>query len=98
MTSSTAATTADRYESLLKESKSIQGVSVWQDGWRRLRRNRLAMASLYLLVLVGPAAALAPALPLQSPMKQDLESRHFRPPNFAPVSFKLAENLKEYRE
>jgi oligopeptide transport system permease protein len=45
----------------------------WHDAWRRLRRNRLAVASAAFLVLLAALAFAAPWLPaLPSPIAQDL--------------------------
>jgi len=66
---------------LLEESKRIHGVSLWQDAWRRLKKNWAAMVSLYLLALISVLALVTPILPLQSPIDKDLESRDFLPPS-----------------
>ncbi|NND99060.1 MAG: ABC transporter permease subunit [Pirellulaceae bacterium] len=75
--------TADRelLEQLLEESKGIQGVSLWQDAGKRLRRNRTAMIALFFLIVLGLAAFFTPLLPLQSPIDKDLNNRRFLPPN-----------------
>lgn len=50
-----------------------QGTSLWQDAWRRLLRNRMAVASGVVLLLIGVMALLAPVLPgLADPEAQDL--------------------------
>lgn len=85
-----------RYEELLAEARSIHGVSLWQDAWRRLRRNWAAMASLGFLLLMSLAAILTPALPLQSPILNDLDNRQFQPPNLRPVRLDLVEPLAEF--
>ena len=46
---------------------STQGLSLTQDAWRRLRRNRVAMLSLWTLVAICWLAFLTPLLPLQAP-------------------------------
>lgn len=66
---------------ILQESREIRGVSLWQDAWRRLRRNRPAMFSLYFLVALVLAAIFTPLLPLQSPVDKDLNNRRFLPPS-----------------
>ncbi|MDR7542730.1 MAG: ABC transporter permease [Armatimonadota bacterium] len=47
--------------------------TLWADAWRRLRRNRAAVASLVFLVALGLFVAAAPLLGLPSPIEQDLE-------------------------
>jgi oligopeptide transport system permease protein len=79
----TARETADRetLERILAESRGIRGVSLWQDAWRRLRRNRTAMISMWCLISLALSAFLTPILPLQSPIDKDLNERVFLPPN-----------------
>lgn len=64
---STAPGTSAHYEQLLAEARSIRGVSLGRDAWRRLRRNYAAMASLSFLILLTIAALLTPLWPLQAP-------------------------------
>ncbi|TWT74998.1 ABC transporter permease [Allorhodopirellula solitaria] len=72
-------------EKILRESREIRGVSLWQDAWRRLRRNRSAMCSLIFLIVLMLAAIFTPLLPLQSPIDKDLNNRRFLAPNLQPV-------------
>jgi len=46
---------------------TTQGMSLSEDAWRRLRRNRVAMASLITLAVISVLAFLTPLLPLQTP-------------------------------
>ncbi|MCC9599181.1 ABC transporter permease [Stieleria sp. JC731] len=77
--------TEEALERLLAESREIRGVSLWQDAFNRLRRNRTAMISLWCLLLLATAAFLTPLLPLQSPIDKDLNNRRFLPPNLHTV-------------
>ncbi len=55
--------------------------SLWSDAWKRLRRNRMAVASGAFLVLISLFALTAPWLPfLQDPTLQDL-ARGATPPS-----------------
>ena len=57
---SQTATSADVFEpELLGGSRAP---STWADSWRRLRRNRLALASLIFLIVVLVVALFAPLL------------------------------------
>ena len=58
-----------RYAALLGQAEAVHGVSLWQDAWRRLRRNRPAMVALAYLVVLAVIASTAPGLPLQSPYR-----------------------------
>jgi oligopeptide transport system permease protein len=50
------------------------GASLWQDAWKRLRKNRMAVASGILLIVVALLTALAPLLPgLADPNAQNLD-------------------------
>src|SRR2546427_10212076 len=51
----------------------------WTDAWRRLRHNRLAMASLGFLVCLGLAAGVAPLFLPYSHEKQDLFALYASP-------------------
>jgi oligopeptide transport system permease protein len=73
-------TDVERYQRLLAEARSLQGISLGRDAWRQLKRNWSAMASLYFLCIVALMAVLTPALPLQSPIVQDLIRRKDLPP------------------
>ncbi len=81
-------------EKLLDESKEIRGVSLWQDAWNRLRRNRTAMASMAFLIVLAILALLTPLLPLQSPIDKDLNDRRFLSPNTGAVVMGSREGLK----
>ncbi len=53
---------------LLEEAKASRGESLWNDSWRRLKRNRPALWSLYFLAAFALISVLAPLLPLRSPV------------------------------
>lgn len=44
---------------------------LWTDAWRRLRRNRLAMAALVYLAVLASAAILAPVIAPHNPVRAD---------------------------
>lgn len=56
------------------------GVSLSQDAWRKLRRNRLAMLSLVTLISVAVLAMLTPLLPL-APPDRDQTKLKLSPPS-----------------
>jgi oligopeptide transport system permease protein len=89
-TSDATVDSAGRYGALLAEAAKIKGISLWQDAWRRLRKNMAAMASLTFLVVLATAAFFTPVLPLQSPRFQTLSKDHqFQPPRAAAVRLDL---------
>ncbi len=62
----------------------VKGVSLGQDAWRRLRRNRTAMASLITLVIIGVLAFLTPLLPLAPPDRHHTDLQ-YEPPRLSPL-------------
>ncbi len=55
---------ASRHGDTLEAAATVEGRSLWQDAWRRLLRNRAAVASLIILIFIGLASFLGPyALP-----------------------------------
>ncbi len=76
-------TDLQRYARLLEEAGRIKGVSLGRDAWRRLRRNRVAMLSLWFLIGLGLLAVLTPLLPLAPPRSVDT-MRQFAPPQTWP--------------
>ena len=85
-----AAADPQAYARLLEEARRIRGVSLWNDAWRRLRRNRAAMASLVYLVLIGVLAVFTPLLPIQAPRTVRTE-RSFQPPRWSPLVERTAD-------
>ena len=65
------------------------GVSLGRDAWRRLKKNRSAMASLAFLVILTISSFLVPLFPLQSPQIQYPEQRAFMPPNLDPITLRV---------
>ena len=64
---------------MLEEARAIKGVSLGKDAWRRLRKNPMAMVSLWMLLLLAVGAVLTPLLPLQPPRLVDTD-RQFTGP------------------
>ncbi len=54
-------------EAVLVPQVASMGMSLSQDAWRRLRKNRVAMLSLGTLITICVLALLTPLLPLQAP-------------------------------
>ncbi|MCH2117503.1 MAG: ABC transporter permease [Pirellulales bacterium] len=61
-----------------------KGGSLWQDAWRKLRCNRVAMVSMWILVAICGLALLTPLLPLDPP-DRDRTDLQYEPPQLIPL-------------
>jgi len=80
----------ERLTKILREAHDVQGVSLWADAWKRLKRNRAAMCSLWILSTIVLLAILTPLLPLQSPIYQDVKNRELLPPQWESFSLDIS--------
>nr|WP_233200158.1 ABC transporter permease [Blastopirellula marina] len=85
----------DKYRDMYYEAKSIRGISLWQDAWRRLRRDWVSMTALTFLILLALAAIFTPLIPLQSPIQMDLANRLGLPPQWHSTTLKTNEETGE---
>jgi oligopeptide transport system permease protein len=69
----------ERYAKLLADARSVRGVSLAAEAWRRLRRKKIAMLALLFLVTLSLAAFFTPLLPLQSPYNVDTALSYLPP-------------------
>ncbi len=60
-------------------NKPIKGVSLWLDAWRRLRKNRLAVAGGTVVLIYIIVSALASVLPILSYKHQELDHQYLPP-------------------
>ena len=74
----------------------IKGVSLWRDAWRRLQRNRMAIAGLTVVMLYSLLSLLAPILPIHSYKHQVLDHQYL-PPSFKMAGDVLYERQKQMR-
>ncbi len=56
-----------------------KGVSLWQDAWRRLKKNKMAMIGLVVVALYAIISLSAPILPIYSYRFQILEHQYLPP-------------------
>ena len=61
-------------------AKQTPGASLWRDAWRRLSRNRLAVASGVAFITVTLICLLGPFVSSFDPSKADLQSS-YQPPS-----------------
>lgn len=66
-------------DSTALRAEAPAGMSLSQDAWRRLRRNRVAMLSLGVLVAICVLAVCTPLLPLQAPDAANTELQYAEP-------------------
>jgi len=59
----------------------VKGVSLGKDAWRRLKKNRMAVAGLVLVIFYSIISLSAPLLPIHSYKKIILDHQHL-PPSF----------------
>ena len=62
--------------------KARKGQSLWRDAWRRLRKNRFAMAGLVVMVVVTLASVIAPWITPMAPDYGQPWLRYARAPGF----------------
>lgn len=72
----TAQQATDRLEYLREGEK---GVSLWQDAWRRLKKNKMAMIGLIVVGFYAVISLSAPLLPIHSYRYQVLEHQYLPP-------------------
>ena len=74
---------ASPHSAALDSAAVVQGRSLWQDAWRRLRTNRAAVVGLVVLGLIAVAAALGPLFLPWTYDQIDWDHVEALPPNFA---------------
>lgn len=60
-------------------NQPIKGISLWKDAWRRLLKNRAAMAGGIMIILYAVLSLSAPLLPIYSYRQQVLEHQYLKP-------------------
>jgi len=76
---------AENKDQVLNEfNQAVKPVSLWADAWKRLRKNHMALAGLYIVAFYIVISLVAPVLPLYSPSEQHLMHVNL-PPSFRPA-------------
>ena len=57
----------------------IKGVSLYRDAWRRLKKNKMAIAGLIIVIIYSLLSLLAPILPIYSYKNQFMDHIHLPP-------------------
>lgn len=76
-------------------SQVVKGNSLTQDAFNRLKKNKMAMAGMWTIIIYILFAVLAPILPIYSYSKQILEHQNL-PPSFRPAGELLLEKEEAY--
>lgn len=75
-------------------NQPIKGVSLWLDAWRRLKKNKMAIAGLVVVILYAVLSLSAPILPIHSYKKQVLDHQ-FLPASLTKMAGELMYEKKE---
>ncbi len=65
-------------------NQQVKPVSLWADAWRRLVKNRMALVGLWIVVVFGAIALLAPVLPIYNYAHQEIMFQNI-PPSLRPA-------------
>ncbi|PKL06419.1 MAG: ABC transporter permease, partial [Spirochaetae bacterium HGW-Spirochaetae-9] len=65
-------------------NQQMKPISLWADAWKRLRRNKMALASLWIVIFYAVIAIAAPLLPFHDYRIQVLSHTNL-PPSFKPA-------------
>jgi len=76
-------------------NQEVKPVSLWADAWKRLRKNRMALAGLWVSLAYLLVALLAPVLPIY-PYEQQVIAHQNLPPSFRPAGEVMLETNGTY--
>lgn len=76
-------------------NQQVKPVSLWADAWKRLRKNRMALAGLYVAIAYMAIALLAPILPIY-PYEQQVIAHQNLPPSFKPAGEVMLRTTEAY--
>jgi len=75
--------------------QTLRPVSLWADAWRRLRKNRMALASLVIICLYAVLTLAAPLLPIH-PYAEQVVAHENLPPSLRPAGELMLEARTTY--
>ncbi len=73
----------------------VKPISLWADAWKRLRKNRMAIAGLWITVFYIVISLLAPVLPIYSYKEQVIDHQNL-PPSLRPAGEVMLEVRHAY--
>ncbi|OJF77082.1 MAG: peptide ABC transporter permease [Treponema sp. CETP13] len=62
----------------------MKPVSLWDDAWKRLRKNKMAIIGLWIVIIYFAIALFAPIIPIH-PYEQQVLDHIYLPPSFKPA-------------
>jgi oligopeptide transport system permease protein len=65
-------------------NQQVKPVSLWADAWKRLQKNRMALAGLWIVIIYFAVSLFAPVLPLLGFADQEMHFTNL-PPSFRPA-------------
>ena len=77
-------------------NQPIKGISLWNDAWRRLKKNKMAMFGLIMVVIYAIITLSAPILPIHS-YKRQVNEHDNLPPSLTKNSGQLLYEREEKR-
>ena len=77
-------------------NQQMKPVSLWADAWKRLKKNKMALISLWVIIIYALIAILAPILPIHDYREQDLNHTNL-PPSLRPAGEVALEKLQSDR-
>ena len=77
-------------------NQQMKPVSLWADAWKRLKKNKMALLSLWVVVIYAVIAIAAPLLPIHDYREQNLNHTNL-PPSFKPAGEIALEKLERDR-
>ena len=66
----------------------VKGVSLWNDAWKRLKKNRMAMFGMYVVIFYMFISIFAPVLPIYS-FKHQIIDHQYLPPSLTKTAGQL---------
>ncbi len=78
-------------------NQQMKSVSLWQDAWKRLMKNKMAVLGLWVVIAYILIALLAPILPIY-PYEEQVVSHANLPPSFKPAAEVLLKEQTAYLE
>ena len=75
----------------------MKPVSLWDDAWKRLKKNKMALIGLYVVILYIVVSFLAPVLPIYPYEEQYLDHIYLKP-SFKPAGEIMIAQKKAYIE